>query len=115
MTGTGGLAKPVSHEPSRLLGDADILRQLRAGDPLLVRRDQPNRHEPLAQLDLAVFENGADLDAKRASGTRRTCESPIAEMINPRRAAQRAKRTVLPADRREMVDRRLFVGERLII
>ena len=40
--GCSGLAEPVRHEPCGFLCDTDIPGELRAGDSLLVRGDQPN-------------------------------------------------------------------------
>lgn len=76
------MAKAMKHKPRRLLCDANVLCELRAGDPFLVRSDEPNRHHPLAQLDLAVLKDRADLDRKPLPTVTALVRAPVAEMIN---------------------------------
>src|SRR4051794_23456843 len=63
-TGAGRVPEPMEHEPSSLLGHVQVTGELRAGDPLPMRRDQRNGREPLAYRDFAVLENGPDADAE---------------------------------------------------
>ena len=59
-----GMTEAMQHEPSGLLRDRYVLGQLSAGDTLIVRGDQPDRHKPLLQADFAVLENCANLDGE---------------------------------------------------
>ncbi len=52
----------LRHKPRCLLRDPQILSQCRAGDALFVGRDEPDRHEPNAQFNLAVFKDRSNLD-----------------------------------------------------
>jgi hypothetical protein len=80
--GFGGMAKPMQHEPRGFLGDADILGELGAGDALLVRRDEVDRHEPLVQPDLAVLEDRPDLDREPLAAVAALVRPVIREMID---------------------------------
>ncbi len=59
------LTNPVRHEPCRFQGNAKSAMQLVRTDSLLARRDQENGLEPQVHLDVAGFENGADLHGER--------------------------------------------------
>ena len=107
-----GEADAVKHEPSRLLRDAQVLRQLSAGNALLVRSDKPNRQHPRPQRDLAVLKNGADLYRKPLTTVTAFVGAVVTEMINAGRFAMGAKCTILPPDRCEMINCRLLVGQR---
>lgn len=107
------VAEPMQHEPRRLLRDLDILRQLRAGDALFVRRDKPNGDEPLPERNFRVLEDCSDLDRKPLAAVAALVSALVAEMVDLRRAAVRAIGASFPPDRPEMVDCRLFVRERL--
>lgn len=82
-----------------------------AGDALLVRSEKPNGHEPLAQLNLAVLENGPDLDRETLAAIAALMSALVGEVINLGGATVRAIGTVFPADRSQLIDRRLLVWE----
>lgn len=104
------VAQPVSHEPSGLLCDTDILSQLRAGDAFLMRGNQPDRQHPRAQRDFAILENGAHLDREALAALAALVGALIRKVIDLGRLAVRAERAVFPADRCELVNRGLPVG-----
>ena len=52
----------MEHEPCRLLGDADLLRQLQARDALAGGHEQVHRVEPLVQRNVAALEDRACTD-----------------------------------------------------
>ena len=100
----------MEHEPGGLLRDLDILGELDAGDALLVRRGQPDRHVPFLKPDLRVLEDRADLDREPLTARRALVGAPVGEVVDVGRAAVGAIRAVGPADRTQMVDAGLFVG-----
>lgn len=59
---TTSLSEPMQHEPSRLLSDADLLRQLQAGDALAGRDQQVHRIEPFMQRNVAALKDRASTD-----------------------------------------------------
>src|SRR6185437_1885393 len=59
------LADAVRHEPRRLEGDPESAVELVGADAFLARRDQENRLEPQAHLDMGLLEDGPDLDGER--------------------------------------------------
>lgn len=52
----------MQHEPSRLLRHVDIAGEGGACDALLVRRDEPDSHQPLLHRNLRILKDRADLD-----------------------------------------------------
>ena len=60
--GAHGLTDAMRHEPCRLDGDPKHAVQLVAADALLAGAQQGDRLEPHPQGDMAVLEDGADLD-----------------------------------------------------
>ena len=100
----------MKHEPGRLLRDADVLGELRASDPLLVRRDQPDGHHPLTHSNLAVFEDRADLNREALAAITALVGAVVREVIHPCAASERAEGAILPADRGKVIDCGLFVG-----
>jgi hypothetical protein len=71
--------------------------------PPFVRGDQPNGHEPLAQRNFAVLEDGADLDRKPLAAIAALVGAIVGEMIDLGRAAIGAMCAGLPPDRAQMV------------
>jgi hypothetical protein len=109
--GLRGLAKPVRHEPSSLLSDADIASELGASDSFLVAGDQPDCDEPFAQRELRIFEDRSNLDRETLSAVAALMRLIIGEVVNLHSAAVRAERPVGPSDRAEMSDAALLVRE----
>lgn len=110
-TSVGRMAQAMQHEPSSFLRDLDILRERRAGDPLLVRSDKPDRHEPLAERDFRVLEDGPDFDRKPLPTVAALVVPVIGEVVDLGRSAVRTMGTILPADRAQVINARLLVGE----
>jgi hypothetical protein len=54
-----GFAQTMQHEPRRLLGDADFLRELEAADALPRRHEQIHRVDPLVQRNMRPLKDGA--------------------------------------------------------
>lgn len=105
------VAQAVGHEPSGFLRHAKVFSELRAGDALLVRSDKPDREHPRTQRDFAVLKDRADLDGEPLATVAALVSAVVREVIDAGRFAVRAKRAVLPADRPEMVDCGLLVGD----
>jgi hypothetical protein len=111
--GHRGMPQTVKHEPCRLLRDLDVLRELGAGDTLLVGGNQPDRHKPLPQRDFAVFEDRPDLDRETLAAIAALVRLGVGEVIDLRRTAVRTERPTLPTDSCEVRDGRRFVGDRV--
>src|SRR4051794_6591141 len=107
----GGMPESVQHEPCGFLRDRDISCELRAGNTLLMRRDQVDRHEPLVQPDLGILEDRANLDRKPLPAVAAFMRPVIGKMVDFDRTAVRAERAVAPADRAEMINAGLLVRE----
>lgn len=110
--GAGRMAKTVQHEPSGFLCHLDIAGERGASNALLVRSDEPDRHEPLAERNFAIFEDRADFDAEALLAVAALVVPVIGEVIDLRGAAMRTVRVFVigtPADRAQMVNRGLFV------
>ena len=58
------LAEPLKHEPSRLLSDANFLRELERRDSLTGRNDQIHRIHPLVQRDVGALEDRPGTDGE---------------------------------------------------
>ena len=76
-----------------------------------VARHHPDRHEPLAERQLRVLEDRADLDGEPLAAVAALVGALIREVVNLGAAAVGAERAVLPADGPEMVDAYLLVRE----
>jgi hypothetical protein len=61
------MAEAIQPKPRALLRDLDVLGQLSAGDAVLLRRDQPDGHEPFAKREFGILENRADPHRKLAA------------------------------------------------
>lgn len=107
------MTKAMGDEPRALLRDPQILRQLGAGDALLVGRDKPDRQHPSAERQFAILKDGADTDGKPLAAVAALVRFAVGEMIDFGRLAMRTERAVFPPDAGEMVNRRLFVGDGL--
>lgn len=103
----------MQHEPSRLLRDADVASERGAGNTLLVRGQQPDRHKPLPQRNLAVFEDGADPDAEPLATLGTLVGPPVRERVDLATVTMRTEGARLPPDRGEVGDGRIFVGDRV--
>lgn len=109
--GSGSMAEAMQDEPSRLLRDLEVLGEGRGGDALGVVRDEPDGHEPLAERQLRVLEDRADLHRKPRLALAALESLAVAEVIDAVATAVRAELAVAPADRAEMVDAGLLVRE----
>ena len=79
-----------------------------------MRRDKPDRHEPLAERDFAIFKDRSNLDAETLLAVAALVVPVIGEVVNLCGAAMRAMGVFVvstPTDRTEMVNRGLFVRE----
>lgn len=110
---TRRMAKTVEHKPRGLLRNAQVLGERGAGDTLFMRGDKPDRQHPRTERDFTVLKDGADLDREPLAAIAALVSAPVAKMVDLGRATLRAERAAGPADRSEMVNRRLLVGERL--
>ena len=88
------------------------LGELCAGNALTMGRNEPNRHEPLLEGNLAILKNGPDFDGKSLPTIAALVRLLIGEMIDFCRAAMRAKSSIFPADSLKMLDAGDLVRER---
>ena len=56
------LAKPMQHEPSRLLGYTQVAAKFIRTDTVLAVRQKPQSGEPLLQRNRGILEDGPNLD-----------------------------------------------------
>ena len=108
----GRVTKAMQHEPRRLLRDLQILGERGAGDALRVVRDEPDRHKPLAEWQLGILKDRADLDREARLAVAALEGLAIREVIDAVALAVGAKLAVAPADRAQMVNAGLLVRER---
>ena len=101
----------MHHEPCGLLCDADIARELSAGNSLLVAGDQPNGDEPFAERQLGILKDRSNLDREPLPAVTALVGLIVREVVDFRSVAIGAERTVCPADRAEMQDAGLLVRE----
>jgi len=64
QVGAAGFPQPMQDKPCRLLGDADFLGELQAGNTLAGRHQQVHDVQPFVQRDMAALENGARPDGE---------------------------------------------------
>ena len=57
----------MEHEPSGLLGDAKVLRNLMTADTVFAVDNKPESSQPLVQTKGRIFKNGSLLDRKLAA------------------------------------------------
>lgn len=101
----------MQDEPSGLLSDFQVLGERYGGNALGMVRNHPNRHEPLAEGEFRIREDGPDLDRKARFALAAFERLAIREMINLVAAAVGAELAVAPADRAQMINASLFVFE----
>jgi hypothetical protein len=101
----------MQNKPRGLLRDLQIFGECRAGDALRMIGDHPNRHVPLTQREFGVAEDRADFDRKASATVAALEVLAVGEVIDARAAAVRAELAVAPADRPQMIEASLFIGE----
>lgn len=101
----------MEDEPRRLLRDLEVLRERRGGNALRMVRNQPNRHEPLAEWQLGVFEDRPDFDRKPLAALAALERAAVGEVIDLVPMAMGAELTIGPTDFAQMVNARLLVRE----
>jgi hypothetical protein len=74
-------------------------------------RNQPNRHKPFAKRQFRVLKNGSDFDRKPLAAIAAFERLMIRKMINSIASAMRAKLTIAPTNRLQMIHASLFVRE----
>lgn len=109
--GARRVAQAMQDEPRRLLSDFQVFGERGRGDALGVVRDEPDRHEPLAQRQFRILEDRPDFDRKALAALAALERLAVAEMVDAVAGAIGAKLAVAPADRTQMIDAGLFVRE----
>ena len=109
--GAGRVAQATQQEPSGLLRDLEVFRELGGCDPLGVARHHPDRHEPLAKWQFRVLEDRADLNGETLPAIAALMGAIVREVVNLGAATARAIRAIFPADGLKMVDADLLVAE----
>ena len=104
------LAKPPEHEPSRLLGNADLLGELHRRDALASGHDEVHRVDPLVQRDVAALHNRAGADGEILLALITAVEAALAGRDPLAEAAYRTTRAVRPQAALKPHPRRLRVG-----
>jgi hypothetical protein len=104
-----GGAQAVIHEPRRLLGDADMLGQLDAGNALAGGGNQVNGDEPLAERHFAGPEYRTGLDGEVLFAFGATIPLAVGERVNFLVAAVWAVFAVAKANPREIISAGLLV------
>jgi hypothetical protein len=74
-------------------------------------RNHPDRHKPLAERQLRVRKNRAYFDRKPVPAIATLERLAVRKMIDFIAAAMRAKLTIAPADRSQMINAGLFIRE----
>lgn len=90
-----------------------IAGKLGAGNALSVRRDQPDRGQPLSKRDFAVLEDRPDPDRKAPPAPGALKDQSTLEMIDRLMPAIGAELPKLPSDRREILYRRRLIRNSL--
>jgi hypothetical protein len=108
-----GFPQTVQDEPSRLLRDPDLLRQLHTGDALAGRHKQVHRVNPLVQGNVAALENRAGAHRKvfLALVTAVEAIGPCRDTIT--HTADRTTRTIRPKPPFQIDPSRLGIREHL--
>lgn len=88
----------MQHEPSRFLGNLQVFCELRRCNALFVGRDQPDSGKPLAQRQLGILENRADLDRKPLAAVMAFVGFLVREVHDALRGTVWAIGAVAPAD-----------------
>ena len=105
------MAQAMQHKPRALLRDLQVLGERDGSDPLRMIGDHPNGRKPLAKRQFGVFEDRPDFDRKALAALAALMRFAVAEMVDFRAAAVRAKLAVAPPDRPQMIDAGLFIRE----
>ncbi len=90
------LAKAPEHEPSRLLGNADLGRELHRRNALARGDEQVHRVDPLMQRDMRAFHDGAGADGEVFLALVAAVVAALARRDAITGAANRAARAVRP-------------------
>src|ERR1019366_3816892 len=88
--------KPMQHEPSRLLCDADLFRQLHARYALAGRHKQIHRVNPLMQGNMAALKYCASANGKVFLALVATIVTASAYRDALAKTADRATRAIRP-------------------
>ena len=109
-----GVPNPMQHEPRGFLGHAERPVQLVGRDPVLAVGEQPDRGQPLAQRDRAVFHDRADLDTELPPGMFGFALPALllGEIVDLGIPAGRAGDALRPALGDQVVDTALLVTEK---
>lgn len=106
-----GFPEPLQHEPSRLLRDADFLRQLKAGYAFAGRHKQVHRVNPLVQRNVAALEYRAGANGKVLLTLVAAVEAALAGRDPLAKPANRTGWAVRPKPGFEIGPRRFRVGD----
>lgn len=106
------IADALRHEPCGLLGDADVARQLKAADALLVGGQDIDGNEPLLKRDGAVLEDSS-LDGGELFAALGALESFVCalQFVYPVMLTEGAAHVAAPPDVGEIVNACLLVRE----
>jgi hypothetical protein len=104
----------LEHEPSGLLGDPDLLAELKAGDALPSGYKQVHGIEPLVQRNVAALEDRACTDREIKGTGIAAIEANLGLLADALTAlALRAERAIRPEPRFQVESRRLGIGKHL--
>ena len=90
------LTEPMEHKPCRLLGNADLFRQLHRRDSLSRRDQQVHRVEPFVERNVRPLENGSRADGEIEVTGVAAVEAALACGDALQAFARRANDAVLP-------------------
>lgn len=107
------LAEPPEDEPSRLLGNADLLGELHRGDALACRNDEIHRIDPLMQRNMRPFEDRAGANGEILLAMIAAIVAALADSDPIAHAANGTKRTFGPKPAFEVHPCTLLVREHL--
>ena len=107
------LAEPLDHEPRGFLGHADLLRQLKAADPLAGRDEHIHGVNPLVQGDVRPLKDRARADGEVRLAGVAAIEAALAGRDALRLVAAGANRPIRPTLAFHVDPRGLRVGEHL--
>lgn len=115
-----GRADAMADVPSRLVrAEAHVALDLQGADALLRAKHQVDDLEPVAEIDLGVFENRADkvreaISASLAAIRALPFEFHRGERVHAVRTAARAMDALRPAVRHKVAVASLLIGEKLV-
>jgi len=105
------LTDAMQHEPRRPLPDADLFRQLQAGNSLAGGQQQIHDVKPLVQRNVAALEYSARAHGKVLLALIAPKEASLARCNALAKAADRARRTIRPKLAFKVGPGCLFVGK----